>query len=128
MCEKKNVAGSWNGLLPIFSKCESQYSKLYCDTGLDKHGLGDRPGHAGACKRRTRSATIRPAGPRYRPRHSQQRARAWPGLWIVSRYTVLYHDRGEGLAAGGLCHDTVFVSLQVGSLASEHVTIQSVVS
>ena len=30
--------------------------------------------------------------------------------WIVSRYTVLYRDRGEGLAAGELCHDTVFVS------------------
>ena len=28
----------------FFSKCESQYSKLYCDTGFDRHGLGDRPG------------------------------------------------------------------------------------
>ena len=28
----------------------------------------------------------------------------------ASRYTVLYRDREEGLAAGELCHDTVSVS------------------
>ena len=31
-----------------FFYVESQYSKLYCDTGLDRHGLGDRPGRS-AC-------------------------------------------------------------------------------
>ena len=29
-----------------FSKFESQYNKLYCDTGLDRQGLGERPGRA----------------------------------------------------------------------------------
>ena len=47
---REKVQWSWNGLLPIFSKFESQYSKLYCDTGLDRHGLGDRPGHAAGAK------------------------------------------------------------------------------
>ena len=30
--------------IAYFSKFESQYNKLYCDIGLDRHGLGDRPG------------------------------------------------------------------------------------
>ena len=29
-----------------FFKCESQYNKLYCDTRLDRHDLGDRLGSA----------------------------------------------------------------------------------
>ena len=41
-------AGETAGLLPNFSKCESQYCKLYCDTRLDRHALGDRPGRARA--------------------------------------------------------------------------------
>ena len=32
------------GHCPFFSKFESHYSKLYCDTEPDRHGLGDRPG------------------------------------------------------------------------------------
>ena len=44
--EKKNVAGRLLGYCPKFSKCESQYNKLYCGTGLDRHGLGDRPRRA----------------------------------------------------------------------------------
>ena len=35
-----------------FSKFESQYNKLYCYTGLDRHGLGERPGRAGERKGR----------------------------------------------------------------------------
>ena len=108
--------GCW-ATAQFFSKCESQYCKLYCDTGLDRHGLGDRTRRVAGAQGHALSATIRPAGPRYRPRHGQgrprhgrQRARMRPGWWIVSRYTVLYHDIGKGLAVGGLCHDTVFVS------------------
>ena len=42
---KKKLQGRLAGLLPFFfSKCESQYS--YCDTGLDRQGLGDGPGRA----------------------------------------------------------------------------------
>ena len=43
---KNKVAGSRMAYYPFFSKCESQYSKLYCETGLDRHGFGDRPGCA----------------------------------------------------------------------------------
>ena len=44
--KKEKVQWSWNGLLTIFSKFESQYSKLYCDTRPDRHSLGDRLGRA----------------------------------------------------------------------------------
>ena len=65
MNEKKKVQWSWNRLLPIFSKFESQYSKLYYDTGLDRHGLGDRLGHA----RARRGAQGQARGRRGKPRH-----------------------------------------------------------
>ena len=94
--KKKFLQGRLLGYCLIFSKCESQYCKLYCDTRLDRHGLGDRPGRARGAQGRARgaqgrargaqgrargaqgcawSATIRPARPRYRPRHSQGKPR-----------------------------------------------------
>ena len=33
---KKNCRGDWLGYCQFFSKCESQYNKFYCDTGLDR--------------------------------------------------------------------------------------------
>ena len=40
MMKKKMLQeGCW-ATAQNFSKCESQYSKLYCDTGLERHGLG----------------------------------------------------------------------------------------
>ena len=36
----------------FFSKFESQYIKLYCDTEPGRHGLGDRPGRAAGAQRR----------------------------------------------------------------------------
>ena len=65
----------------FFSKCESQHSKMYCDTGLDRQGLGERPGHAAGARK----------GAHGQPRYSRLghdtghdtagSARVWPGRW-----------------------------------------------
>ena len=92
MKKKKNVTGSRLGYCPFAvlshdtvdcivtqgaagAHGRPQYGRLGCDIA-QRHGQG-------------------------RPRHGRQLACAGPGWWIVSRYTVLYHDRGEGLAVGG---------------------------
>ena len=96
--EKKSAETKLAGLLPNFL-VESQYNKLYCD----RQGLGDRLGRiVGAHKGRAGACMV--------GHDTAGWAMTRPGWWIVSRYTILYHDRGEGLTAGGLCHDTVFVS------------------
>ena len=49
MKKKKRCSGAGMGYCPFFfffSKFESQYIKLYCNTGPGRHGLGDRPGRA----------------------------------------------------------------------------------
>ena len=58
--KKKNCRGDWLGYCPFFSKCELQYSKLYSDTGLDRQGLGDRPGSAAGAQGRVRGVQGRP--------------------------------------------------------------------
>ena len=60
MCEKKMLQEARMVYYPNFSKYESQYSKLYCDTGLDRHGLGDKPGRAAGVQGVRRSAHGRP--------------------------------------------------------------------
>ena len=75
--EEKRCSGA------VFSKFESQYRKLYCDTGLDRQGLGDGPGGAW-------SATTLPAA----------HARGLAGGECVT-IQLLYHDRTEGLAGCG---------------------------
>ena len=72
------------GYCPFFSKCESQYNKLYCDTGLDRQGLGDGPGGASSAHDR----------PRY-------------GRLGHDTTTTRPAARARGLA-GGLCRDTQF--------------------
>ena len=42
MREKKICRGDWLGYCPFFSNC---------DTGLDKHGLGDMPGRAAGARK-----------------------------------------------------------------------------
>ena len=108
MCEKKNVAESWNGLLPIFFLIVS-HNTASC---IVTHGLTgmawetclgaqqERRGTQGVHRGRAWSAMIQPAGPRYRPQHGRQHVHRL-GWWIVSRYMVLYRDRSEGLAVGG---------------------------
>ena len=61
MREKKEFAGEtgW-ATAHFFSKCESQYSKLYCDTGLDRQGLGDGPGRAAGAQGPARGVHGRP--------------------------------------------------------------------
>ena len=106
--KKKNFfcKREWLGYCPIFRLSHNTTSCIVTGRAWET-GLGTqqaRRGAQGVRKGRAWSAMIRPAGPRYgqgRPRHSQQRARARPSWWIVSRYTVLYRDKGEGLAAGG---------------------------
>ena len=125
-----------NGLLPIFSKFESQYNKLYCDIGLNRQALGDRPERAAGVQGALKGAQGQP------------------------RYGRLCQDTGHDTAKGG--HDTVgsargladglyrdtqfcivteardlplrvmsrysLCIVQAGSLSSESVTIQSLVS
>ena len=82
--KKRFCRGDWLGYCPFFfSKCESQYSKLYCDTGLDRQGLGDGPGRARARK----GVQGVHKGAHGRP-----------------RYGRLGHDTAHDMAKGG--HDT----------------------
>ena len=121
--KKKTLQEAGMGYCPYFSKFESQYSKLYCDIGLDRQGLGDGPGRAAGAQGRAAGAqgraagaqgraaawpaTIQPAGPRYsprhgqgRPRHGRRRARGLAGGECVT-IQLLYRDRSEGLASWG---------------------------
>ena len=84
----------------FFSKCESQYNKLYCDTGLDRHGLGDKPGCAAGAQGRVRGVQ----GAR-RVGHDTA---GWATIQATTRpreATTQPAARSRGLA-GGLCRDT----------------------
>ena len=79
--KKKTLQEAGMSYCPFFfSKCESQYNKLYYDTRLDRHGLGEWPGRA--------------AGPQGGGR----------GAHGCPRYDRLGHDTGHHTAKGD--HDT----------------------
>ena len=84
--KKKKRSGNWIGYCPT----RSRYNQLYRNIAV----MGVQFGW-GACHD-TIGCIVTGGG-----------LTSW---WIVSRYTVLYRDKDEGLAAGGLCRDTVFVS------------------
>ena len=103
MKKKKTLQDSRMGYCPFFFLSVSHNTTSCIMTqGLTgmawETGLGARQARArgaqGAHKGRSWSATIRPAGPRYRPRHGQ----GWPR-----------HGRQRARdLAGGLCLDTQF--------------------
>ena len=91
--KKKKLQAAGIGYYPFFSKCESQYIKLYCDIGLDRQGLGAQQarmvGHDTAGW-----ATIQPTT---RP---SARASGLAGGECVTIQS-LYRDRSEGLPGWG---------------------------
>ena len=125
--KKRNVAG----YCPFLACTGSRYSSC-----IVTQKLGGWPGRSLGATTWSSWRAARPAirpqqRPRYgreRARHSRQRARPWPGWWIVSRYTVLYRDRGEGLAAGGGVSRYSLCIMTSGQSGCRRVTIQSIVS
>ena len=92
--KKKKRCRKATGLLPkFFSKCESQYSKLYCDTRLDRQGLGDRPKHTAEAHKGRAGARI--------VSHDTGHDKAKGG------HDTSGNARTRGLA-DGLCRDTSF--------------------
>ena len=77
-----------------FSKFESRYSKLYCDTGPGRHGLGARQGRIVA-RHDTAQWGCDTASPRARHGRPARRGE---------------RQRAHVLVQPQLCHDTIFVS------------------
>ena len=84
----------------FFSKFESQYNKLYCDTGPDRHGLGDRPGCARAHSGKPRHGMVGLGhGPATRPTRATTRPARAQGHVTA---------RARGLIGGGVAIQTLY--------------------
>ena len=126
--EKKNCRGDCWATAQFFSKCESQYSKLYCDTELDKQGLGDRPGRAAGARMVVHDtagwATIEPTT---WPREATTRPAAWLGVSVSQYNRCIMTGARAWLAGDGSRYNQLYRDKRaVWSL--RRVTIQSLVS
>ena len=128
--KKKNCKGDWLAYCPFFSKCESQYNKLYCDTGLDKQGLGDGPRRAAGTQGRARGAHGRPRYGRlgHDTAHDTAKGGAtWLGVSVSQYNRCIVTGARAWLAGNGSRYNQLYRERRA-AWPLRRVTIQSLVS